>query len=122
LRHYPEANESSWVSTYRRHVFAGDQSDDDPGFDFRVERARDMLMFEVKASRDEPGVFTLTDREIREAQRHARDGRWRLLVVPYVFDAVRCRVLRLPNPFDPNFEDRFRSEGKGIQYRYRLAP
>jgi hypothetical protein len=77
-------------------------------------------MFEVKANQGEPGVFELTEREIREAQRHARNGRWRLLVVSNVFDPHRCRIIRLPNPFDPRSEGRFRTEGRGIRYRYRL--
>jgi hypothetical protein len=90
---YREANESSWVSKNRRHVFGGGQGDDGLGFDFQVELARAALMFEVKASQNEPGVFELTDGEIREARRHARDGRWRLLVVAYVFDPNRCHVM-----------------------------
>jgi hypothetical protein len=119
-RQYPEANESSWVSTNRRRVFAGHAGNDSLGFDFRVERARGPIMFEVKASRDDPGMFTLTDSEIREARRHARDGRWRLLIVPFVSDPARCRVLRLPNPFEARAEGLFRAEGEGIRYRYRL--
>lgn len=60
-RVYPEANELSWVSTNRRRVFAGNLGDDRLGFDFQVERARGPIMFEVKASRDDPGMFSLTD-------------------------------------------------------------
>ena len=119
-RLYPEANESSWVSTNRRQVFAGDAGNDNLGFDFQVERARGPIMFEVKASRDDPGMFTLTDSEIREARRHARDGRWRLLIVPFVSDPARCRVLRLPNPFEARAEGLFRADGEGIRYRYKL--
>ena len=119
-RLYPEANESSWVSTNRRRVFAGDPGNDSLGFDFQVERARGPIMFEVKASRDDPGMFTLTDSEIREARRHARDGRWRLLIVPFVSDPARCRVLRLPNPFEARAEGLFRADGEGIRYRYHL--
>lgn len=119
-RIYPEVNESSWVSTNRRRVFAGDPGNDSLGFDFRVERARGPIMFEVKASRDDPGTFTLTDSEIREARRHARDGRWRLLIVPFVSDPGRCRVLRLPNPFEARAEGLFRAEGEGIRYRYHI--
>ena len=119
-RLYPEANESSWVSTNRRRVFAGDPGNDSLGFDFRVERARGPIMFEVKASRDDPGMFILTDSEIREARRHARDGRWRLLIVPFVSDPARCRVLRLPNPFEARAEGLFRAEGEGIRYRYHF--
>lgn len=120
IRLYPEANESSWVSTNRRRVFAGDPGNDSLGFDFRVERARGPIMFEVKASRDDPGIFTLTDSEIREARRHARDGRWRLLIVPFVSEPAWCRVLRLPNPFEARAEGLFRAEGEGIRYRYHL--
>lgn len=118
-RTYPEANESSWLSTNRRRVFAGDPGNDNLGFDFQVELTRGPIMFEVKASRDDPGMFTLTDAEIREARQHARDGRWRLLIVPYVSDPARCRVLRLPNPFEPRGEGLFRPESEGIRYRYR---
>jgi hypothetical protein len=120
-RHYPEANESSWVSENRRHVFGGDPGDDGLGFDFRIERATAPIMFEVKANQGEPGVFELTEAEIREAQRNARNGRWRLLVVSYVLHPQRCRVIRLPNPFDTRSDGRFRTEGRGIRYRYQLA-
>lgn len=118
-RHYREANESSWVSTYRRRVFAGGLGDDTLGYDFRVELA-EPIMFEVKSSRDDPGFFRLTDSEIREARRHAHNGRWRLLVVPYVSDPARCRVLRLLNPFDPRAKGLFRPDSEGILYRYNL--
>ncbi|GAA1937168.1 sacsin N-terminal ATP-binding-like domain-containing protein [Amycolatopsis minnesotensis] len=119
-RIYAEANESSWVSTNRAKIFAGNLGDDSLGFDFRVERPGGPIMFEVKASRADPGMFTLTDSEIREARRHARNGRWRLLVVPYVSDPARCRVLRFPNPFGARAEGLFRAEGDGIRYRYHL--
>jgi hypothetical protein len=120
-RHYPTANESSWVSTNRRHVFGGDPGDDSLGFDFRIELSAAPLMFEVKANQNEPGAFELTDSEIREARRNARSGRWRLLVVSYVFDQSRCRVMRLPNPFDPHHEGKFRAADHGILYRYSLG-
>lgn len=120
IRHYREANESSWVSTNRRRVFAGDPGNDSLGYDFRVELA-EPIMFEVKASHDDPGMFSLTDSEIREARRHAHNGRWRLLVVPYVSDTSRCRVLRLLNPFDPRAEGMFRPDSEGIRYRYKLT-
>ncbi|MBE1577667.1 sacsin N-terminal ATP-binding-like domain-containing protein [Amycolatopsis roodepoortensis] len=119
-RIYPETNESSWVSTNRAKVFTGNPGDDSLGFDFQVERPNGAIMFEVKASRADPGMFTLTDSEIREARRHARNGRWRLLIVPYVSDPARCRVLRLPNPFEARAEGLFRAEGDGIRYRYHL--
>jgi hypothetical protein len=108
------------VSTNRRWVFAGDPGDDSLGFDFQVERVRGPIKFEVKASRDDPGVFTLTDSEIREARRHARDGNWRLLIVPHVSDPARCRVLRLPNPFEARAVGLFRPEGSSSKPRAKV--
>jgi hypothetical protein len=121
IRHYREANESSWMSMNRRGVFAGDPGDDSLGYDFRIELAGGSVMFEVKASRDAPGMFTLTDSEIREARAGARNGRWRLLVVPYISDPARCRVLRLPNPFEARAGGLFRPDSEGIRYRYNLC-
>lgn len=46
---YEEANETSWVSTNRRHLLTGDPGDDGLGYDLEVHLGRNPLMFEVKA-------------------------------------------------------------------------
>ena len=49
---------------------------------------------------DDACEFELTDNEYRKAALAAseKSQRYRLLMVQYVFDLGRCRVLELPNP------------------------
>jgi hypothetical protein len=114
---YPTMSPESWVSSYRRQVFAGDPGDDDLGYDFRVVMARDLFL-EVKATVGEFGEFELGESQVREAQRHARGDRWRLLVISHVLESERRSLQVLPNPFSRRGRGRFRLVGRGLRYRY----
>lgn len=119
-RHYPAANETSWVSTNRRKFFPGLPGDDGLGYDFRVSSGRQPLLFEVKASQGEGGQIELGETEVRAAQRHAGSNRWRILVVTSVLEPVRLRVLMLPNPFSSRGRDLYREEGGALRFSYRI--
>jgi Protein NO VEIN, C-terminal len=108
---YSTMSPESWVSSYRRHVFAGVPGDDDLGYDFRVVMARD-LFFEVKATVGEFGEFELGESQVREAQHHARGDRWRLLVISHVLESERRSLEVLPNPFSRRGRGRFRLVGR----------
>ncbi len=117
---YPEANESSWVSTNRRHLFTGDPGDDGLGYDLEVWLGRNPLMFEVKAFRGPGGEIELGETEVDSARRHAATDRWRLLVITDVFDPTARRMRMLPNPFSKRGRGRFRELGGSLRYAYRL--
>ncbi len=117
---YPEANESSWVSTNRRHVFTGDLGDDGLGHDLEVRLGRNPLMFEVKAFRGSGGEIELGETEVDNARRQAASDRWRLLVITDVFDPTARRMRMLPNPFGKRGRGRYRELGGSLRYAYRL--
>ncbi|MGW6891050.1 sacsin N-terminal ATP-binding-like domain-containing protein [Streptomyces chartreusis] len=119
-RHYPAANETSWVSTNRRKFFPGLPGDDGLGYDFRVSSGRHPLLFEVKASQGEGGQIELGETEVRAAQRHAGSNRWRILVVTSALEPARLRVLMLPNPFSSRGRDLYREEGGALRFSYRI--
>lgn len=99
LRHRERFSDSCWVSENRASLFpeAGDPTH---GFDFRVPTTETEWVYEVKATTGEATEFELTDNEYRVAAQAAaeRGRRYRILLVQYVFDLDRCRVLELPNP------------------------
>jgi hypothetical protein len=117
---YPEANEASWVSTNRRHVFTGDPGDDGLGYDLEVWLGRTPLMFEVKAFRGAGGEIELGETEVDTARRHAGGDRWRVLVITDVFDPTARLMRMLPNPFSRRGRGRFRELGGSLRYAYRL--
>ncbi|MFB7715193.1 sacsin N-terminal ATP-binding-like domain-containing protein [Streptomyces sp. NPDC056105] len=119
-RHYPAANETSWVSTNRKKFFPGLPGDDGLGYDFRVGSGRQPLLFEVKASQGEGGQIELGESEVRAAQRHTGSDRWRILMVTSVLDPARLRVAMLPNPFSARGRDLYREEGGALRFSYRL--
>ena len=104
---YPEANESSWVSTNRRHVFTGNPGDDGLGHDLEVWLGRNPLMFEVKAFRGSGGEIEMGETEVESARRHSATDRWRLLVITDVFDPTARRMRMLPNPFSKRGRGRY---------------
>jgi len=117
---YPEANESSWVSTNRRHMFTGDLGRDGLGYDLEVRLGRNPLMFEVKAFRGSGGEIELGETEVDSARRHAAADRWRLLVITDVFNPTARRMRMLPNPFGIRGRGRYRELGGSLRYAYRL--
>lgn len=120
LQHrYPTASPECWVSTYRRHVFPGVPGDDGLGFDFRIPAAKD-LYFEVKTTQGELGEFELGESQVREAQRHTHEDRWRLIVISNALDTSLRRLEVLPNPFSRRGQQRFQLVGRGLRFRYAL--
>ncbi|MYR56332.1 DUF3883 domain-containing protein, partial [Streptomyces sp. SID625] len=119
-RHYPAANETSWVSRNRGKFFPGDPGDDGLGYDFRVGGGSRPLLFEVKATLGDGGRIELGESEVRTAQRHAGSDRWRILVVTSVLEPSRLRVAMLPNPFGARGRDLYREEGGALRFSYRL--
>lgn len=120
LDRYPEANESSWVSTNRRHMLTGDPGDDGLGYDLEVRLGRNPLMFEVKSFRGPSGDIELGETEVDSARRHAATDRWRLLVISDVFDPTARRMRMLPNPFGKRGRGRYRELGGSLRYAYRI--
>ncbi|QDQ09774.1 sacsin N-terminal ATP-binding-like domain-containing protein [Streptomyces spectabilis] len=119
-RGYPEAaDETSWVSTNRRRLFPGPAGDDGLGYDFEVGSGKLPLMFEVKATQGDGGQLELGESEVRAAQRHAGNDRWRLLVVTRVLEPERVGVRMLPNPFGRRGRGRYREEGGALRFSYR---
>ncbi|MFH8691195.1 sacsin N-terminal ATP-binding-like domain-containing protein [Streptomyces anulatus] len=119
-RHYPAANETSWVSKNRRKFFPGLPGDDGLGYDFRVGSGRQPLLFEVKASQGEGSEIELGESEVRAAQRHTGSDRWRILMVTSVLEPSRLRIAMLPNPFSARGRDLYREEGGALRFSYRL--
>lgn len=117
---YPEANESSWVSTNRRHMFTGNPGDDGLGYDLEVRIGRNPLMFEVKAFRGPGGEIELGETEVDSARRQATTDRWRLLIISDVFSPTVRRMRMLPNPFGKRGRGRYRELGGSLRYAYRL--
>ena len=81
--------------------------------------ARD-LYFEVKATQGEFGEFELGESEVREAQRHTHEDRWRLIVISQALNTEHRRLEVLPNPFSRRGRDRFQLVGRGLRFRYLL--
>lgn len=113
-------DETSWVSSNRRKAFPGPSGDDGLGFDFKVGSGKRPMMFEVKATRGDGGQIELGESEVRAAQQHAGNERWRLLVVTSVLDPERVDIHMLPNPFGKQGRGRYREEGGALRFSYRL--
>lgn len=111
-----------WRSHYRRHVFAdGDLGSDDLGFDFEVLRERGgPLMFEVNATTTDDLAFDMSDAEIRVAQRHAGNDRYRILLVGRVNESDERWLAVLPNPLSAQGRGRYRIVGRGIRYEFDI--
>jgi hypothetical protein len=109
----------SWKSSYRvtEHGGAGDDS---LGYDFLVVLPRTSLCFEVKSTSGDLGEIELGETEIREARRHARNDRYRILFIQHALDAERRRLHVLPNPFAAAGQHRFHLVGTGLRYRFTL--
>ncbi|AJC59468.1 DUF3883 domain-containing protein [Streptomyces sp. 769] len=119
--HYPDGmDETSWVSTNRRKAFPGPSGDDGLGFDFRVGSGRRPYMFEVKATQGDGGRFELGESEVRAAQQHAGNDRWRLLVVTHALTPSRADIHMLPNPYGKRGRGRYREEGGALRFSYCL--
>jgi len=98
-KHRERFTEGCWVSENRASLFP-EPGSISHGFDFRVRTTETEWLYEVKATPYDACEFELTDNEYRTATLAAseKSQRYRILMVQYVFDLGRCRVLELPNP------------------------
>ncbi|MFD9327832.1 sacsin N-terminal ATP-binding-like domain-containing protein [Streptomyces sp. NPDC060065] len=119
--HYPDSMDAtSWVSTNRRKAFPGPPGDDGLGYDFRIGSGRRPYMYEVKATQSDGGRFELGESEVRAAQQHAGNDRWRLLMVTNALTPHRTNICMLPNPYAKRGRGRYREEGGSLRFSYRL--
>ncbi|WP_433919792.1 DUF3883 domain-containing protein [Streptomyces canus] len=119
--HYTDGMDGTcWVSTNRRKAFPGPPGDDGLGYDFRIGSGRRPYMFEVKATQGEGGRFELGESEVRAAQQHAGNDRWRLLMVTHALTPHRMNIRMLPNPYAKRGRGRYREEGGSLRFSYRL--
>ncbi|WP_416416450.1 sacsin N-terminal ATP-binding-like domain-containing protein [Paenarthrobacter aromaticivorans] len=116
----PQFTEDCWVSTNRSTYFTGAQGDDGCGFDFLVPTKGGALMYEVKATTGEAGEFQLGESEVRQAQMHARNDRWRLIIVSRVLSEER-KLYMLHNPFSPRSKGMYLFAGEGLRIRFAVG-
>jgi hypothetical protein len=114
--HGADFNPACWVSAYRANAFPG-AGDDGLGWDFQVPTRQGELLYEVKTSLGEGGQVELGETQVLAAQQHARNGRWRLIVVTDVLNRNR-RLRMLRNPFDSDARGRYVFVGQGLRLRY----
>jgi len=60
-RQYGVPREESWKSGLRQHVLANGTGDDSLGYDFLIHHGDRTLLYEVKASTGDRGLFELGD-------------------------------------------------------------
>lgn len=77
-------------------------------------------LYEVKAL-SEPCAgrveFELGQSEVDAARRHARDSRYRILLITSALVPGERQVFDLPNPFSIQGRDRFRMVSRGVRYQ-----
>lgn len=116
--HQGDFSPDCWVSGYRREAFPG-SGDDSLGWDFVVPTRRGLLMYEVKTTQGEGGQVELGETQVLAAQKHARNDRWRLLVITHVLNEKR-RIHMLRNPFHPDARGQYGFVGQGLKLRFNL--
>lgn len=97
---YPETTPDSWVSRNRRFHLGGHPGDDTLGYDFRVARKSETLLFEVKATKTGEYEFDIGESELRAA-RATRRGWYRIIFIRSVLTPDERELLVLPHPLDP---------------------
>jgi uncharacterized protein DUF3883 len=97
---YPETTPDSWVSRNRRFHLGGHPGDDNLGYDFRVARKNETLLFEVKATKTDEYEFDIGESELRAA-RETRRGWYRIIFIRSVLTPAERELLVLPHPLDP---------------------
>ncbi|MGY1829060.1 sacsin N-terminal ATP-binding-like domain-containing protein [Geodermatophilus sp. SYSU D01180] len=116
---YPhQFTDECWVSANRAQVLPGDRGDDGLGYDFIVPSGGGPVMYEVKSTTEDGGEIRLGESEVLAAQRHARNNRWRLLVITNALSTQR-RILQLRNPFAPLSRGMYTFAGQGLRLFYR---
>jgi hypothetical protein len=113
-----------WRSGYAVLLTGDTEASDEWGYDFEVVRPRGgSLLYEVKATTAPVAglaEFEMGQSEIDAAQEHARDERYRILLITSVLEPAERRVRELPSPYSPRGRGRYRPVGRGM--RYQCAP
>ncbi|ATW51089.1 sacsin N-terminal ATP-binding-like domain-containing protein [Streptomyces peucetius] len=116
-RHYPDVR---WTSGYAAVINDDREASDSLGYDFEVAWRGTTRLYEVKAL-SEPSAqrveFELGASEVDAARRHARDNRYRILLITSALVPEERRVFELPNPFSAQGRDRFRIVSRGLRYQ-----
>lgn len=117
LRHYTDVR---WRSGYAAVINDDREASDGLGYDFEVAWRDTTRLYEVKAL-SEPSAermeFELGPSEVDAARRHARDSRYRILLITSALVPEDRRVFELPNPFSAQGRDRFRIVSRGLRYQ-----
>ncbi|MFD0264230.1 sacsin N-terminal ATP-binding-like domain-containing protein [Kitasatospora indigofera] len=119
-RRYAEVH---WRSGYAAVVHGDPAASDSHGFDFEVRRGNTVVYYEVKSTTQpvsERTEFEMGESELRTAQRHSNNNRYRILLVTSALDPSIRQIFELPSPFSAKGRERFRVVGQGL--RYRCAP
>lgn len=114
---YPETTPDSWVSRNRRFQLGGHPGDDSLGYDFRIARNNETLLFEVKATKTDEYAFDIGESELRAA-RGTRRGWYRIIFIRSVLTPADRQLLVLPHPLDPSYAQ----VNQGLRLRFDPAP
>lgn len=110
---YPEATPDSWVSRNRRFTLGGHPGRDSLGYDFRIARKNETLLFEVKATTTDEYAFDIGESELRAA-RATRRSWYRIIFIKSVLTPADRELLVLPHPLDPCYAQ----VNQGIRLRF----
>lgn len=97
---YTETTPDSWVSRNRRFRLGGHPGNDTLGYDFRIARKNETLLFEVKATKTDEYEFDIGESELRAA-RATRRSWYRIIFIRSVLSPADRELLVLPHPLDP---------------------
>jgi hypothetical protein len=118
---YRETTPDSWVSASRTFRLGGHPGDDALGYDFRIARKSETLLFEVKATTTDEYEFDIGESELREARR-ARKGCYRIIFIKSILLPEERELLVLPNPLEGDFAESFVQINQGIRLRFDPTP
>ncbi len=122
LQHaYKETTPDSWVSANRTFQLGGHPGDDGLGYDFRIARKNETLLFEVKATTTDECEFDIGESELRAA-RAARKSWYRIIFIRSIFVPEERQLLVLPNPLEPDVVTSFAQINQGMRLRFDPTP
>lgn len=113
-----------WRSGYAAIIENAPGASDALGYDFEVVWRKTTLFYEVKAHVGPVGPsleFELGESELQAAQHHARNSRYRILLITSVLEPDDRRIFELPNPFSTKTRGMYQVIGRGLRYRCNPA-